>query len=182
MNLHIFKDSIANLHVAYSNLLESPIFATTAELVVKVGKYIGENLEAAVVKDDTYLVFNKQGKLIHQSSFESRGYDDYSAKHASASLGYELTPKTSIKKPVSWKDDIIDISAYNAYESYEEMVWSNVSDEYLDEIQYLDDTYTIVRGHRQIGVHEFETMDIVDQVECTITRPNGTIVTGKQVF
>lgn len=176
-NMHIFKDSIAQLHVAYSNVLESPVFATTAELVTKVGKYIGENLKAAVVKDDTYIVFDKQGKLIHQTGFESRGYDDYSAKHARSSLGYDLVDNIM---SVSFKDDMPTLDRSGSYETYEEFVWNNVSDEFLDEIQYLDDTYTIHMDSRQVGVHEFESMDIIDQVECVIIRPNGTKVEWKR--
>lgn len=87
--LHVFRDSIAQLFYAYSAVLDSPIFATTQDIIHDIGDYFKDTLVPIQVKDNTYLVF-QDGKLVEHREFISRGYDKYSANLAGKSLGYSI--------------------------------------------------------------------------------------------
>jgi hypothetical protein len=88
--LHVFRDSIAGLWWAYSDRLQSDIFATTKDMIEEIGDYLNEDLDALKVNDNTYLIYNQDGELIDHQVFESRGYDSHSAALSNKSLGRAL--------------------------------------------------------------------------------------------
>lgn len=96
--LHVFRDSIAQLFYAYSKVLDSPVFATTQDLIHDIGDWFKESLTPIQVKDNTYLVF-QQGKLVEQREFVSRGYDKYAASLAGKSLGYAIDAPYDFNAP-----------------------------------------------------------------------------------
>lgn len=67
--LHIVKDSTARLHMAYSPVLESLVFATTREILIELNKAMKWKLGAIeVVKNNTHVTF-KGNNVEMQSSF-----------------------------------------------------------------------------------------------------------------
>lgn len=185
--VHVIRDSIASLYVAYSEKLETFIFATTTELIDAVGTYVKEDLTAYRVKNDIYLVFD-QGKLIKEESFVSAGYDDHSASWSSHSLGYNLTPSAS------WgKDDIpeggpTDDEEFFEYESgvqddedFEEFLdtfdLADVSDSFWEELDYINRDYRIIdHNFKDVDIEDFRKMPLKKQVLCEIRRPDGTLL------
>lgn len=155
--LSIWRDDIASLHCAWSDKLESYIFATTITLITEIGKLVGEELLTDPVNDNVYLKF-KGNEILEQEEFVNLGYakiSGYARSQAKHSLGYELsTPAESVQ-------DFYD----------------SVSEDYLEELEYLNDTYTITdpEGHL-IGADEFYSMKLEEQVLCTLKRPNGMVV------
>lgn len=167
--LHVMRDAIASLHVAWSDTLNSPIFATTSDIIKQVGKYLNESLDIHAVTENSYMVFNRSGELTEHSKFKSRGYDSYSASLSSKSLGKSLT--WSDTASYSWRDD----DTYFDADSFE--VYDLVSDDFLDEIERLDDSYTILDRHGvELTVKQFEQLRLVDQANCLIERQDGSFL------
>jgi glutamine amidotransferase-like protein len=158
--LHVFRDEIASLYYGYSDKLKSPVFATTMELLTKVGKIIGEKLSGVEVKENIYLVFD-HGRLVHEQSFESRGYSEIEGRLASRSLGREL-------------------NGFSAYGDLTEQDSDNyldaVSDSWLEEVETMNERYIIRQNGREVSLETFYMMRLAEQVECEIVRPDGTTV------
>jgi len=155
--MSLFRDNIANLFCAWSDKLESYIFATTESLLDKIGSHIKEELAASPVKDCIYLRF-KGNDIIEETAFENLGYASTHAKACAVkSLGRE----------------------WDAAESYGDIpsALDYVADEYFDELDRMDERYVVTDeyGH-EIGVDEFLALPIDCKILCTVKRPNGIVV------
>ena len=90
--LHVAKDSYADLYMAWSDKLNTFIFATTEGLINKLNKMLSAEFGPIdEVEDDVYMVFNGN-ELIYHQTIEPRGYTVTQASKAGASLGRELSP------------------------------------------------------------------------------------------
>lgn len=158
--LHIVRDAIAELYIAWSPDAESFIFGTT-ELLIKSSCQALNIKHGPIEKmlEDTYLIFEKN-KLVHQQSIDSLGYEYEQAKYAEKSLGYSLYSEPYY----SYKDDYKN----DEYEILEEM---------MQELHNIDDTYRIISWDGlELTANEFKKLDEINQAECTIYRADGSLV------
>lgn len=160
--LHVFRDKIAPLYYSYSRKLDTPILATTKDLIESIGEYLGETLTSMPIKDDIYIVFKGKDCLLTET-FESRGYDTHSRSLSWKSLGTGFD--------------------WDSYESQENVInigynddFDNVSEMYLEEIKYLDESYIIKKGFTQISVYDFIDLPLKEQLQCDVYRADGTLV------
>lgn len=157
--LAVFRDSIARLYYAYSEVLQSPVFATTRDLLEDVAEYLDEEFTTiGEVRDDIYLLF-RGAELVEQRAFKSRGWDKHAASLSHLSLGRTLTSDASFE----YSDD----ADYNRHD---------VSEKYLLEQEYFDLSYTFQYGHREISLEEYQAMPLSEQIEIVVRRHDGTEV------
>ena len=143
--LHVFKDATAPLLYAYSETLDTPIFASNQAILDALGELLSETFKGVSVKSDTYLVF--EGKtLVSHSTFKSRGFEYSEAAWAEKSLGYSIE-KTDLE---------------------------HVTEAYLSEIEFLDYSYEITYFNKFITVEDFTRLPIEEQLTCDIRRHDGT--------
>lgn len=160
--LHVIKDSIANLYCAWSDKLNSPVFATTESLINMISIHIEEELVPNLVKDDTYLIF-EMGKLVSQEVFASRGCDSHSAKYAERSLGFSLDGDWSNNDIYSASNPELD----------------DASDEFLDEVEFFDHSYQFWYNAKELSLSEFYELPLREQLNCVIRRHDGSRVPTK---
>jgi len=151
--LHVFRDKTAPLYCAYSNVIESMIFATTEGLVHAVGAYIKEELVPFEMKEETYLVFSG-GDVVLEETFKSRGWDDFARSHAQRSLG--------------WENDFYEqvSPAYNTE---------------LSEYDLLDESYAYTLMSKALTYEEFVGLPFDNQLDCMITK-DGRLVDIRSEF
>lgn len=156
-NTHIIRDNTASLYCAYVPSLESYIFATTQDLILGVCKTLGLTHDSiAQVTENTYLIFNPEGKLIHNQKIKPRGRSAYADSWSLYSLGkaeaYDI--------PNDLEDDSLCL--------------------FLEEIRdYSDYTYTfqsVDAPSVTITRKEFLALSQDEQVnDYIVIRPDGTI-------
>lgn len=172
--LHIFRDKTARLSCAYSNKLESFVFATTPELIDEIGGLIAEKLWSSTVKDDTYLKF-VNGQVVEQAAFKSIGYSYTESKWGMQSLGYSLKADPRDDAPIATNTSIYGSSyGISASDKKEAKILDSLSDDFLDVIDFIDDSYTIIdpRGCL-VTATEFAKMRLLKQVQCSIKDLDG---------
>jgi len=169
--LHVVRDGIAKLFYAYSTKIDSPIFATTEELIEKIGDKLGETLIGQAVKDNTYLVYNGKALLKHVS-FKSRGWDDHSKSLSGKSLGVQF-PSGYPNSQAYWQGD--DLSPPD-HPKDDEINYEDISQDYLDEYQFFDDSYQFSFGFKELTCEEFFKLEFSSQMECVVKRHDGTVL------
>lgn len=186
-NLHIAKDSVAQLYVAWINSLQTYIFATTRDLIEELCEALEVNHGPIdMLQNDIYMVF-KGNEMLSVQTIKPRGWTTYESRHASKSLGRSLHdwesdygggytyPKESYydaTKGESLPKDS-DLSSDEEHELTELMM----------ELDNMDAGYVIKNGYGEsISAHEFYKLDMVSQCECTITRPDGTRVDAEKLY
>lgn len=116
--LHICRDGIAPLHIAYSQEYDTFIIGTTESLILKVNKILGAKIGPVdEIQDETYCIFNGND-LIHCQDFKARGFTSRQAQHSTQSLGITLPMSTvgpaardlATGPGESLNDNIIDVS------------------------------------------------------------------------
>jgi hypothetical protein len=162
--LTVFRDAIASLHYAWCDTLESPVFATTRDMLVEMSDYFRETWDILEVKDNVCLTF-LNGELIKQEAFVSRGWDSHAASLSHLSLGRSIVDD----ERWGWEDDSApDDTAY-------------VTEDYLIEQEYFDYSYVFLDGHREIGLEEYQRLTLAEQIQITVRRHDGTIVSPFEV-
>lgn len=164
--LHICRDNLASLFVAWSPVLESYIIATTESLLEDVAKALkAKRGPIEAIEDDTYMIWQKND-LMKCQKIVTRGYTAAESAYSTASLGkvidatetYSVTDDgLSIDQKFSRMDD--DESVYYAYKR---------------EVEAMDESYEIWDQDNQITIAEFRKMDHISQESCTIIRPDGS--------
>lgn len=152
--LHIVRDSTADLYVTWCETIESYIFATTEELIEDLAEIMKWKIDTVdEVFTDIYLIFDQDGKLVHQQKIKPLGYDMKQAKKASLSLGYDLSVET---------DSEVDSEYLFLEEIYDSM----------------DHTYTVINKKTGKKTPTGVFMDAHDTLKVTdylVIRPDGTI-------
>jgi hypothetical protein len=173
-NLHIVRDNIAWLYVAKLPDLDTMIFATTATLIEEFCiEFEFERSTIEQVKSDVYMVFNNKGQLESLNPIESRGYDRTEASYMSKSLSYMGDTGLFSEHYESEMGSVVDASTpknddqMNDYESYRTEIE-----------KCMDASYTVYDWNsRTMPVSDFLKLDETSQNECTICRPDGTLLT-----
>lgn len=202
--LHVVRDSVASLYVAWNRTLESYIFATTTDLIedlAELMKYKIGPIER--VEDNVYAIFDGNKQTLFET-IKPRGYDYQESKHASASLGYNLDGAKTYK-PGDYADyksnrydyDSDDYSSYPSrtvsmvstdakvdkliesaldnVDSLEDILESEVAELFFDETSAMDLSYSVTNGTGDIiSPYEFDRLSDLEQLACVIIRPDGT--------
>lgn len=177
-NLHVGKDSTAGLWMAKLPEYETVMFATTKALIeefcetFEIGRTIINQ-----VKDNIYMIYDTQGKLINTEFFKSRGWGIYEQSFMSRSLSYLNSDRWDINnnsssrfnddgtEKDSYKDDYSEAEAEASYYAYMHEIENN-----------LDESYDIEDPHGEtITAKEFLSLDDDKKVLCTVVRPDGTV-------
>jgi hypothetical protein len=185
--LHICRDDIAPLHIAYSAKLETFIIGTTESLVIKASKILDAKIGPIdEIESETYCIFNGN-ELIHCQDFKALGYTMHQAALSNKSLGRELPPGT-VSMPTA-RDEMTETSEADWQGSIMEFInsekhpdrRSTISEtdyyKFKQEIDSMDASYQVYApDDRPISLMDFKKMDYVAQEQCTIIRADGTIV------
>jgi hypothetical protein len=190
-NLHIVKDSTAQLYSGFVKKLDSYVFGTSLNILesfekeLKLGKNVYEP-----VKDNTYLVFDTNGQMIHMESFQPRGYGKSESQWSQRSLGYSVGKDDEDfnsfldsdgtqhfdreYKPGRWSRGYSGEYESSPYGEMipmteEEVFWSAV-DNADASTQFLDFT------GQPIDHDEFEKLPREKQIYCTVVLSDGTRV------
>lgn len=177
--LHVARDSSAYLHVAWSDKIESYVFATTAELLEDVNKKL--QLECGpidLVEDNVYMILNGND-LDHIQAIKPAGWGRREARHAEASLGRKLDASEygEVYTYDRYQRDIAQAEAavegwpseagkFDREDSY--YMWRH-------EVDNMDAGYRIYNEDGDpITLEHFRQLDHISQELCTIERPDGT--------
>jgi predicted glutamine amidotransferase len=167
--LHVCRDNIARLHVAWVPKLESYMFATTPDLISDICKQLKLKVGPIdVVQDNIYMIF-EGNELVHQQTISPRGYTQVEANFMSKSLKYLDDDKTYNNRVYTYETPSERVSGGSNYESAD-------YDSYLEELDALDDSYEIYLYDKQIDILEFRKLDECTRMQCVITRADGTVV------
>ncbi len=189
--LHVGRDRIAPLYMAWSAIYDTFIIATTESLLLKISKMLNAKIGPIdEIEDDVYMVFNGN-ELIHSQSIKSRGWTKRESQHSMSSLGVNLgggevmvqssTNHSISKSEADWQSDSQwDEAIKNITSASEEQTVDDKEVayyEYLKEIENMDSSYTITDADdNYIQVHEFLKLDYISKEMCTIIRPDGTLL------
>lgn len=168
--LHIARDSIASLFVAWCPKIQSHIFATTESLIEQVTSALKIKVGPIdKVKSDVYMIF-ALNELVHQQAIKPRGYDSRQAGLASLSLGRSIDRYSESER----LDSIIDMTS-DRY-AYDRADDGPTLEDLMRELDNMDDRYTIEYDGELISVAEYRKLDEVSQAQCLIERPDGTLL------
>lgn len=159
--LHIIRDAIAPLVVAYIADIDSKVFATNALLIEELCEAMEWTCgPMEKVKDNVHLTFNGNN-LVECVSFKSRGHSALEAKHASKSLGYEIQGLLDDSE-----ERVATVASKDDYEKF------------FEEVDLMDSSYEIFDDNdHMLQVWEFRKLSQEEQLNCLIIRPDGTVMT-----
>lgn len=182
--LHIVRDSVATLHIAWSKELDTYIIATTPSIITETADILGcarglSSIEA--IADDIHVVFDRN-QIVAQGTINPRGYTNTESRYATSSLGYGLDDTWTGEK-YDYSGQVSSITEpevnYNTAltQGYAAPFSATPSAKLSDTFEDLDDSWTIYRADgTEIDVHEFYKLDAIAQRECMLIRPDGTMV------
>ena len=157
--LHIIRDSIAPLFVAFVDSIQSYIFSTTKENILELAKkMVWTHSLIAQMNDNLHLIFGENNNVLHEASIRPRGFSERETRHARLSLGR-------------------DMDANNPQYTDDEMA-------FLAEVtNNLDETYTIYDySERRIALDEFQQLSDDEKLYCTVIRSDGTQVDSTDYY
>lgn len=169
--LHMVRDSNATLYMAYSEVYESYLIATTADLLIDIAKDMKAYIShIEKVADNIYSLW-EGNTIISYQDIKPMGVDKYASSYASKSLSYLQQ---------DFKHDFKDQKyGFNEYgNAYTEAVDPSYEPSELDVV---DESYCIYLGDREIDYIEFTKLDSVQKMQCVITRPDGTLIDMEDV-
>lgn len=98
--LHICRDDVATLYIAFSAKLDTFIIGTTEGLVLKTSKILDAKIGPIdEIQSETYCIFSGN-ELVHCQDFTTRGYTRRQQAWASESLGRELPGNGTPTPPI----------------------------------------------------------------------------------
>lgn len=154
--LTVFKDNLATLSYAWSDKLESYVFATTWNTIDQIGKYLQEELDPIVMDDNICVTLDKNEVIKAESFTPTQRYSKHAVESAGKSIGKSLSVVTT-----------------NKVMKYEDAL----SDDYLREIRSLDHTYRLEDPNgNEMLLSEFKDLKLAEKAQCTVIRHDGTIV------
>lgn len=199
--LHMGRDSSAFLFCAFSEQIDSYIFATTDALIKSIAKQLGFKLSTAIdkVTDDCYFIM-RGNEMEHFQNIVPRGYSIAEGTYAKQSLGRDLGGSLAHHRPftapakvitaqtVADKHEelliespdgrILDVSSATQDESrFNDNDEAMSNEDWADIYAQLSDSYSFYdSAGKTISIEEFHAMDWRDQMECNILRPNGKVL------
>lgn len=176
-NLHIIRDAIAWLYVAKVEELESFIFATTPALIEEFcEEFEYDRSTIETIKSDSYMIFNTKGEMTDFKRFKSRGYGHSEKSLMSKSLAY-MGDDIPFKEHYDSVHEVNDgTGIYDATGS--EQALEDYENYRLEIQQCMDHSYSIHDWNgRKLSYDDFMMLDVESQDECTIARPDGTLLT-----
>lgn len=180
--LHIGRDSLATLFCAWSESLESYVFATTESLIRQLAKQLKFSVGVIdAVEDNVYFVMDGNA-IASMATIKPRGYERHESQHATASLGRSLDSSSytsgvydysrrglareeTVAVQASWLSDDSDDSKSQGYYDWRR------------QLDAVDESYSIYDSYgRPVTVAEFHRMDHWSQEDCNILKPNGGVL------
>lgn len=160
--LHIVRDRIATLHMAWLSKYKTYVIATTANLILQIAGKLQCDVSAIdEIQPDVYLVFNKN-KMEKATHIKSLGYSYRQARHATKSLGRTLDDTDDEPNVLDMTSDASIISHHLTRDEFEKA------------IEYIDDTWDILGPDDNfINLDEFRQLDPIAQRQCWFTSPDG---------
>lgn len=176
--LHVCRDDLATLYVAWSPVLESYIIATTESLLDDVSKALkAKRGPIEYVEDETYMIW-EGNELVACQEIVARGYTSIESKYSGASIGKVIdatggTLSSAMADGFSVTDDGLSINQrFNRMEDDETRYYA-----YKREVEAMGPEYEIWDGDAQLTLAEFRKLDHISQESCVIIRPDGTWLT-----
>lgn len=171
--LHVVRDDNATLYMGFSSVLDSYMIATTVDLLEGIAKEMGAKLShIEKMADNMYSLWDGNSIALFQD-IEPLGVQRYESQYASKSLAYlgEGSYERSFAK-VPYESKFNENGPAPSYHeaSYEP-----------SELDMVDESYCIYLDEREIDFLEFSKMDEMQQRQCVITRPDGTLIDMEDV-
>jgi hypothetical protein len=156
--LSVFRDSIAPLVCAWSDKLDSWIFASNDLIIDQISEYLDEALQAIPMEDNIYVKFNGND-IVEQKNFSPlERRSKYADSKSEKSIGKKLI------KPVQSKKKQFEITDY-------------VDENFLAELGYVDESYeAFTDGGKQISVDAYLALPIADKLRHVLKRYDGSVV------
>jgi hypothetical protein len=153
--LHVGRDSIATLHIAWIEKVQSYLIGTTEDLIKKTAEAL--NLKTGpidLIKPNTYAIFNGNDIEFHRS-ISPRGFDKKQAELAELSLGRSLSVEDSNSLFTDDGECLSDL---------------------MREAESINDEYIIEFAGQLISASEYSELDEYSKRLCTVERPDGTLL------
>lgn len=181
--LHVCRDDMATLFMAWSKELDTFIIATTASLLTSVARTLKAKIGPIdEIRENVYMVFNGN-ELIYSQEFEPLGCSYSQAAFSGASLGREIVVSGT-------SGNIVDatkgphVNDWRSERHERGTSWQEKADAeesayrvWRSEVDAMDASYTVYNEHGiQIDVTTFRKLDAITQELCTIVRPDGSVV------
>ena len=166
-NLHVVRDKIATLNIAWCSKFQTYIIATTKHLLEDVAEAIKAKIGPIdEILEDIHLIFNNN-EIVSRNPIVSRGYSYVEAKHASKSLGRELDEYDDYNN--EYEDNIYMFDEYE--DSYA------AEDAFKDAIRMVDDRCIIFdKDNCEISSDDFHKLSFKQQKLCYIETPDGDCI------
>ncbi len=208
--LHVARDGVARLVMAWSRTIESFIFATTIELLKGVAKELKLKIGPIdLVEDNIYAIYERN-KEVECRYITPRGYDYKEYGYARKSLHYlgddelnETKPWSKIEvggkavniidatksdefrlKDETEVDRLIQASEdRNQIQTVEDILDSNEAGMFFDEAYLIDGSFTITNETGDvITIQQFDQLTQMEQLMCEIYRPDGTVLSYESIM
>ncbi len=162
--LHVVKDSIANLYFARISTIDSFVFATTKALIKDICtemKWKHSIIET--MNDNQHLIF-KGNDLVSMNSISPRGATMNETQYAEKSLGRK------IDQTEGWSGPSFDLAKYSDDADSLNLFLQEVETQADRSYMFLD-----YQGNK-MTLEEFQDLEQEEKIYCTVVRPDGTIV------
>jgi predicted glutamine amidotransferase len=171
-HLHIGRDSIATLFIAWSEVYDSHIIATTECLLKSISKSLGAKIGPVdEIEDNVYMIF-EGNELVYKQTINPIGYTSRQSKFASQSLGRDLSGSIQ-----SWRDDKHWNKSENEWPNIQADVDESAYYQMKQELDNMDASYEVFNEfNTPIDIATFKKMDYISQELCTVIRGDGTVV------
>lgn len=176
-HMHVVRDSIAPLYVAYSKQIDSYVFATTKEIILDVfAEMKWKHGPIDPVLDNVHVVY-EVNNIVSQNHITSLGYGqrEQSLMHLSLGKDSKMLPIVqdvgggdSLWRDLNTQDVVTEADLQGTRDDY---------DGFLDECLSVDGSYEIYdKDDIQIDAREFHDLNTTEKLECYIVRPDGTVM------
>lgn len=93
--LHVVRDNVAQLYVAFSDTIKSYVFATTEKLIVDLCDEMEWHRGTVREYSKAFYTVLQKNKIVAARSIEPLGYGYTESRHAQSSLGYNVGESNS---------------------------------------------------------------------------------------
>lgn len=175
----LFKDSIAPMLWAWSDSLNSAVYASTQQVLDKISNFIEEGLEGVPLLDNVHIVFDKDGNEVELSRFTP--IDRMSAnarKNSKKSIGkvvpgQHLLPihPSSYVTPTDNSEEYYDIR-----EGDDKHLVEIISPEYITMLTVFNDEYVAIYEDKILTTEEFKNLKLGEKISAVVKDPDGNVV------